>query len=51
MKHGKRPTRRQKELILSRRLNPENWLVVKNSQEVFEIIHKKSLRIRSYPKC
>lgn len=50
LKHGKRPTRRQKEIIKSKRLNPNNWLVVKDSQEVFEIVHKLSGKLRSYSK-
>jgi hypothetical protein len=32
MKHGRRPTRRQKEIIKRARLNVDNWLVVKNLQ-------------------
>lgn len=31
MKHGKNPTRRQKQSIASVRLNPENWLVCKDT--------------------
>ncbi|WP_206458892.1 DUF6906 family protein [Anaerovorax sp. IOR16] len=50
MKHGKKPTRRQKELIQDKKLNPNNWLVVKDSQEVFEIVHKLSGKLRSYSK-
>ena len=29
MKHGKVPTRNQKELMLKNNLNPKEWLVVK----------------------
>ncbi|GMQ63529.1 DUF6906 family protein [Vallitalea maricola] len=50
MKHGKRPTRRQKQLITSKRLNHNNWLVVKDSRETFDIVHKTSGKVRSYPK-
>ncbi len=31
MKHGKKPTRRQKQDIASVRLNPDNWLVCKDT--------------------
>lgn len=39
-KSGKNPTRRQKELIASRRLNPQNWLVMKAPPEELHIIHR-----------
>jgi hypothetical protein len=51
LKHGKKPTRKQKMRISSKRLNPKNWLVVKDSMEVFEIVHKVSGKLRSYSKC
>ncbi len=31
MKHGKKPTLRQKKLMQAARLNYENWLVVKDT--------------------
>ncbi|MBP0982714.1 MAG: hypothetical protein J6A19_03235 [Oscillospiraceae bacterium] len=34
MKHGKNPTRRQKQVIASHRLNPDNWFVCKDTPEV-----------------
>lgn len=39
-KSGKRPTRRQKELIESKHLQPENWLVRKDTSVHMEIIHR-----------
>ena len=46
MKHGKNPTRRQKERIKKLGLNPENWLIVKDCQECFEIVHRLSGKTR-----
>ena len=37
MKHGKNPTVAQRKHIQSFRLNPENWLVVKDTPEEFVI--------------
>jgi hypothetical protein len=37
---AKKPTRRQKELIARWRLNPDNWLVVRN------LLHEGELHIR-----
>jgi len=37
---GRKPTKRQKALLRMRRLDPENWLVVKN------LLHEGELHIR-----
>ena len=37
---GKRPTRKQKELLQSSRLNPANWLVIKN------LLHEGELHVK-----
>lgn len=37
---GRKPTRRQKALLRLRRLDPENWLVVKN------LMHQGELHVR-----
>ncbi|GMQ58949.1 hypothetical protein AN1V17_33460 [Vallitalea sediminicola] len=50
MKHGKRPTRRQKMLIGNKKLNHNNWLVVKDCADSFVIVHKKSGKVKNYPK-
>jgi hypothetical protein len=42
LKHGKKPTRAQKEKIKSLNLNPENWLIVKDCPECFEIVNRVS---------
>lgn len=36
---GRNPTRRQKEIIRSKRLNPQNWLVIRN------LVHRGELHI------
>lgn len=46
MKHGKKPTRRQKQDIASVRLNPDNWLVCKNTPEELVIEHRISGKVR-----
>ncbi|WP_420795748.1 DUF6906 family protein [Desulforamulus putei] len=46
MKHGKRPTRAQKIRIKSLGLNPDNWLVVKDCRECFQVVHKVSGKTR-----
>ena len=45
MKHGKNPTRRQKQSIASVRLNPENWLVCKDTPDERVLVHKISFHI------
>ena len=44
MKNGKRPTLQQKKLMRSHGLVPENWLVVKNTQEFMEVVSRTSLK-------
>ena len=46
MKHGKNPTRRQKQSIASVRLNPENWLVCKDTPDELVLEHKISGNIK-----
>ncbi|MCR4442176.1 MAG: hypothetical protein QHH10_08105 [Peptococcaceae bacterium] len=40
MKNGKRPTMRQKLLMKSRRLNPDNWFVTKDTPDFMEVVHR-----------
>lgn len=40
MKHGKRPTIKQKQLIKGAGLSPENWLVVKFLPDEMHIVHR-----------
>ncbi|WP_416378013.1 DUF6906 family protein, partial [Clostridium paraputrificum] len=38
MKNPKNPTRNQMNRIREKRLNPNNWQVIKDNSEIFEII-------------
>lgn len=42
MKHGKKPTREQKKLIQKWKMNPENWLVVKDTPDQMLLVHRHS---------
>lgn len=46
MKHGKRPTVRQKKLMTEWHLNYENWLVVKDTPGEMVIVHRVTNRQR-----
>lgn len=39
---GKRPTRKQKELIAKHKLDYNNWLVTGNTEQTLTIINKKT---------
>lgn len=49
-KHGKNPTRAQKERLEKLKLNPGNWLVVKDIPGCFEIVHRVSEKRRKLVK-
>ena len=40
MKAGKKPTRSQRIFIKGKRLNPENWLVERDTPEKIVLLHK-----------
>ncbi|WP_169456455.1 DUF6906 family protein [Paenibacillus pinihumi] len=40
MKNGKRPTRRQKQLIKAAGWNPDNWFVVKHLPREMHLTHR-----------
>ena len=42
MKHGRRLQLWMKELLKSKRLNPKNWLYVKNKSNKLTLVHRKS---------
>lgn len=42
MKHGCRPTKKQSIFIKKYGLNPENWLVVKDTPDRMELVHRHS---------
>ena len=50
MKHGKRPTVAQRRYIQSFRLNPENWLVVRDNNDEFIIRHRLSDKEKKLPR-
>lgn len=40
MKAGKKPTVNQRKFIKGNRLNPENWLVVKDTPSEMVLVHR-----------
>ena len=44
MKHGKKPTVAQRKLIAGRGLYPAVWLVVKDTPDKMELVHRYSDR-------
>jgi len=40
MKHGKRPTRKQKLTLSKAGLNPDNWLIEKSLPGVLYLVHR-----------
>jgi len=48
MKHGKKLTRTQREILRSKNINPENWLMVKKTHNTFTLLyqHNDKKRIR-----
>lgn len=46
MKHGKKPTRVQKQLISAKGLNPGNWFVTKDTSTEVHIIHRNTDTVR-----
>lgn len=40
MKKLKKPTREQRKLIQSKRLNPENWMIERDTPEKIVLVHK-----------
>lgn len=48
MKHGKRPSVRQKKLMQERNLNPADWLVTKDTTEMMVIVNRWSDKTVKY---
>lgn len=46
MKHGKKPTRRQKMKLKELHLNCDNWFVITDTSKEFVIKHKVSGQVR-----
>ncbi|MBC2148112.1 DUF6906 family protein [Listeria booriae] len=40
MKNGKRPTKRESQLIEVHKLNPRNWLIFKNLHDELHLVHR-----------
>ncbi|WP_410496366.1 hypothetical protein QTL86_02510 [Cellulosilyticum sp. ST5] len=47
MKHGTKPTKKQCILISSRRLDPKNWLVERDTNEMLVIISRSGKQKRN----
>ncbi|MDU2674235.1 MAG: hypothetical protein E7C50_00455 [Clostridium sp.] len=45
----KKPTRQQKKIMKERRLNPDNWLVLKNPTNELHIQHRENKKIKILP--
>lgn len=50
MKSGKKPTANQRKFIQSKRLNPENWLVERDTTTEMVLVHRHSNKIRTIKK-
>ena len=48
MKHGVSPSRKQKERIKTEGLDPDDWFVVRNCSDFFEVIHRVTREIRKF---
>lgn len=46
MKNGKNPTREQKKRISEMGLNPDNWLVVKDTPNFMQILNRDTGNVR-----
>ena len=40
MKHGVKPTRSQRKFIKSKRLNPENWMIERDTPTEMVLVHR-----------
>ena len=50
MRHGKKPTKAQREFLRSYNLAPEDWLIVKNTSTEMELISCFTGRAKIIPK-
>lgn len=50
MRHGKRPTVRQKKFLTSHNLNCDNWLVVRDDKGIMIIKHRQTGTVREIKK-
>lgn len=47
VKNGKKPTLAQKKLLHENGLVPENWLIVKDTTEMMEVVSRSNLQKKS----
>ena len=47
---GKRPTLKQKQFLESKKLDPDNWLVLRNTPDYIEVLNRKSNNVRRFEK-
>lgn len=50
MKHGKKPTARQKQLMTDEGLDCREWLVTKDTPDMMEIVNRESGTIKEIEK-
>ena len=50
MKHGKKPTVRQKRMLKEYGLNYENWLIIKDTSDIMQIVHRHTDTVRTIRK-
>lgn len=50
MRHGKKPTKAQREFLRSYNLIPEDWLITKNTSTEMELISRFTGRKKIIPK-
>ncbi len=50
MKNGKNPTKAQKKYLKGCGLNPDNWLIVKNTPEEMLLVHRYTSSTRRISK-
>ena len=48
MKHGVSPSRKKKERLEAEGLNPDDWFVVRNCSDFFEVVNKETREIRKF---
>lgn len=50
MKHGKKPTLKQKKELTKHKLNYENWLIVKDTSNELKVVNRNSGKFRTFDK-
>ena len=50
MKHGKKPTAAQRKLMIKWKLNPQDWLVSKDTSDRMLLVHRHFDKTKTIPK-